>query len=72
MTCILQLVDVLYDFISRNRISLGNAMDALLAGKKLQVGQWCSMSGFNGGEGNSPACVARLALRWCAQGLRLG
>lgn len=32
-----QLVDVLYDFISRNRISLGNAMDALVAGKKLQM-----------------------------------
>ena len=32
-----QLVDLLYDFVSRNRISLGNAMDALVAGKKLQM-----------------------------------
>ncbi|GLC47460.1 hypothetical protein PLESTF_001899700 [Pleodorina starrii] len=30
-------VDALYDFISRNRISLGGAMDTLLAGKKLQM-----------------------------------
>ncbi|KAG2487072.1 hypothetical protein HYH03_014318 [Edaphochlamys debaryana] len=30
-------VDALYDFISRNRISLGAAMDTLLAGKKLQM-----------------------------------
>lgn len=30
-------VDVLYEFISRNRISLGAAMDTLLAGKKLQM-----------------------------------
>ncbi|KAG2427665.1 hypothetical protein HXX76_012314 [Chlamydomonas incerta] len=32
-----QAVDALYDFISRNRISLGSAMDTLLAGKKLQM-----------------------------------
>lgn len=32
-----KLVELLYDFISKNRISLGDSMDMLMAGKKLDM-----------------------------------
>lgn len=32
-----KLVDLFYEFVSHNRISLGNSMDMLLAGKKLDM-----------------------------------
>lgn len=32
-----KLVDLIYEYLSKNRISLGNSMDMLLAGKKLDM-----------------------------------
>ncbi len=46
-----QMVDALYDFISRNRISLGQAMDTLLAGKKLQMSKQVRRAGQPGEDG---------------------
>lgn len=35
--CSIRLVDLLYDFLSKNRLSLGGAMDGIIAAKRMEL-----------------------------------
>jgi hypothetical protein len=35
--CLFRLVDILYDFLSANRISLGGALDGIIAAKRMEM-----------------------------------
>lgn len=44
-----KLVDMLYDFLSANRISLGNALDGIIAAKRIDMVS--SQQGYSRGSG---------------------